>query len=186
MRWSADWQMKHYLSRFSCACMVRASSRKLGMNSPSSPSWVDSPPRRLFHGGREGCGFMEARFIARSLGRSPLMTNVRTDTFPLKAFVVGNVGFVFLYCFIHLVWGQLAMPGCPESRTCQISSLTPFKETSYWRDLNSASVIWPFQSLARLPTELPTLIMKSVASSGAPWRRFSTMFLCSQKVKEPQ
>ena len=54
---------------------------------------------------------MEVRFIARSLGRSPLMTNVRTGTFPLEAFVVGNIGFVFLYHLVHLVWGQLAMPG---------------------------------------------------------------------------
>ena len=60
---------------------------------------------------------------------------------------------------------------------CQISSLTPFKETSYWRDCNSASVSWPFQSLARLLMELPTLIIKSVASLRTPWCRFSTMFL---------
>ena len=141
MRWSVDWQMKHFLSRFSWACIVRAiliwrlpsppraSSRKLGMNSPSSPSWVDSPPKWSSSSGREGPGsdragsdvssteahegrgFMEARFIARSLGRSPLMTNGRVGTFPLEAFVAGNVGFVFLYCLVHLVWGQLAMPG---------------------------------------------------------------------------
>ena len=54
---------------------------------------------------------MEARFIARSLSCSSLMTNVRTGTFPLKAFVAGNVGFVFLYRLIHLMWGQPAMPG---------------------------------------------------------------------------
>ena len=62
----------------------------------------------------------------------------------------------------------------------------PFKETSYWRDSNSACESWPYQSLSRLLTEVPTLIIKSVASSCASWRRFSTMFLCSRNVKEPQ
>ena len=54
---------------------------------------------------------MEARFIARSLSHSPLVTNMRAGAFPLEAFVAGNVGFIFLYHLIHLVWGQLAMPG---------------------------------------------------------------------------
>ena len=54
---------------------------------------------------------MEARFIARSLSRSPLMTNVRAGTFSLEVFVVSNVGFVFLYHLVHLMRGQLAMPG---------------------------------------------------------------------------
>ena len=54
---------------------------------------------------------MEMRFIARSLSCSPLVTSVRTGTFPLEAFVAGNIGFVLLYCLVHLVQGQLAMPG---------------------------------------------------------------------------
>ena len=57
MRWSPDWQMKHFLLCLSCACMVRAiliwrlpsppraSSRKLGMYSPSSSSWIGSPSK---------------------------------------------------------------------------------------------------------------------------------------------
>ena len=49
--------------------------------------------------------------VARSLSCSPLVTNVRAGAFPLKAFVAGNVGFVFLYHLIHLMWGQLAVPG---------------------------------------------------------------------------
>ena len=51
---------------------------------------------------------MEVRFIARSWSCSPLMTNARAGTFPLEVFVVGNIGFVFLYRLVHLMWGQLA------------------------------------------------------------------------------
>ena len=54
---------------------------------------------------------MAVRFIARSLSRSPLMTNVRAGTLSFKAFVVCNLGFIPLYCLIHLMQGQLAMPG---------------------------------------------------------------------------
>ena len=55
--------------------------------------------------------FVEVQFIARNLSHSPLMTNVRAGTFALKAFVVGNIGFIPFYCLVHLMWGQLAMPG---------------------------------------------------------------------------
>ena len=54
---------------------------------------------------------MKARFVARSLSCSPLMINVRAGTLPLEAFVASNVSFVLLYHLIHLMWGQLAMPG---------------------------------------------------------------------------
>ena len=54
---------------------------------------------------------MEVRSVARSLSCSPLVTTVRAGAFPLKALVVGNIGFLFLYHLIHLMWGQLVMPG---------------------------------------------------------------------------
>ena len=54
---------------------------------------------------------MEARSITRRLSCSPQLTTLRAGAFPFEAFVAGNVGFVFLYLLIHLVWGQLTMPG---------------------------------------------------------------------------
>ena len=54
---------------------------------------------------------MKVRFVARSLGHSSLVISVRAGTLPLKAFVVSYISFVFLYCLIHLMWGQLAMSG---------------------------------------------------------------------------
>ena len=54
---------------------------------------------------------MKVGFIARSLSHSPLRTNMRAGALPLEAFVVGNIGFIPLYHLVHLVWGQLAMPG---------------------------------------------------------------------------
>ena len=52
---------------------------------------------------------MEARFVPRSLGCSPLMVSMRTGTLSLKAFVMGNISLVFLDHLIHLMWGQPAM-----------------------------------------------------------------------------
>ena len=54
---------------------------------------------------------MKARFVARSLGHSPLMIDVRAGTLPLEAFVASYISFVLLYRLIHLMWGQLAMSG---------------------------------------------------------------------------
>ena len=54
---------------------------------------------------------MEVRFVARSLSCSPLVTNMRAGALPLEAFVVGNVGLIPLHHLVHLMWGQLAMPG---------------------------------------------------------------------------
>ena len=54
---------------------------------------------------------MKARFIARSLCCSPLVANGRAGALPLEAFVAGNVGFLPFYHLIHLMWGQLAVPG---------------------------------------------------------------------------
>ena len=54
---------------------------------------------------------MEARFIARSLSHSPLMTNMRAGALSLEAFVVCNIGFIPLYHLVHLMQSQLAMPG---------------------------------------------------------------------------
>ena len=54
---------------------------------------------------------MEARFIARSLSCSPLVTDMRAGALPFEGFVVGNVGFIPLYHLVHLMRSQLAMPG---------------------------------------------------------------------------
>ena len=54
---------------------------------------------------------MEARFIARGLSHGPLVTNMGAGALPLEAFVAGNIGFIPLYHLVHLMQGQLAMPG---------------------------------------------------------------------------
>ena len=96
-----------------------------------------------------------------------LLASGGTRALALQPLVGGHVRFVLLDRLIHLM-------GCQETSPCnfriqymRISCRTPFKETSYWRDSNSACESWPCQSLSRLLTEVPTLIMKSVASSCA-------------------
>ena len=92
-----------------------------------------------------------------------------------------------LHRFKEMVKLKLALPlAILESRTCLISSLTPFRETSYWRNQSSLSVSSPFQSLPRLLTEVPTLIRKSMAASWGFWLRFCMAFCCSLKVSNPQ
>ena len=54
---------------------------------------------------------MEVGFVVGGLSHSPLVVSVRAGTLPFKAFIMGYVRLVLLNCLIHLMRGQLAMPG---------------------------------------------------------------------------
>ena len=122
----------------------------------------------LFHLRSESRSLMEARFIVGGLARCFLLASGGTRALALQPLVAGHVRFVLLDCLIHLMGVKGPHLAISESSTCRISCRTPFKETSYWRDSNSACESWPCQSLSRLLMEVPTLIIKSVASSCAP------------------
>ena len=147
---------------------------------PSSVGWASwhwsTGASDLFHLRGESCSLMEARFIVGDLARCFLVWQPAEglELWPLQPLVAGHVRFVLLDRLIHLMGcqGDLALQFQNPAHAGSPVGL-PFKETSYWRDSNSACESWPCQSLSRLLTEVPTLIMKSVASSCAPWRRFS-------------
>ena len=133
--------------------------------------------------GSECCGLMEPRLVPLGLTGGLQLTSRGTCTLSIQPPVPGYIGLVFLDGLVHLLGPQAAVS---ESSTCLISSFTPFSETSFCKARSSHSVSSSFQSLARLLTEVPTRIKKSMAASLDLWRRFSIAFLCSLKVREPQ
>ena len=54
---------------------------------------------------------MKTGFVPGSLRHSPLVVSMRTGTLSFEAFVMSNVGLVFLNQLIHLMQGQMAMSG---------------------------------------------------------------------------
>ena len=127
----------------------------------AGPPGVDQPGFRLFHLRGESCSLMEARFIVGSLARCFLLASGGTRALALQPLVASHVRFILLDRLIHLMRCQGTLPRNFRIQHVPISCRTPFKETSYWRDSNSACESWPCQSLSRLLTEVPTLIMKS-------------------------
>ena len=121
---------------------------------------------RFDHRGSRSHGFMKLRLVTRGVASGLLLTGGQTGTLTFQPLIACHICLIFLDGLIHLLRGQLApILVTLESRTCLISSWTPFKETSYWMDQSSFSVSSSFQSLPKLLTEVPTLIKRSMAAS---------------------
>ena len=112
--------------------------------------------------GNECCGLMEPRLVPRGLTGGLRLICWGTCTFSIQPPVPVSYFLTASYICWGVRWPSLL--AISESNTCLISSFTPFNETLFCKARSSHSVSSSFQSLARLLTEVPTRIRKSMAA----------------------
>ena len=130
---------------------------------------------------------MESRLIARGLASSLWLSGGQTGTLALKPLITGYVGFVLFDCLIHLMWSQFAaILGYLGVQNVPYFFMDSVHGDLVLEGLKLFVCQFIFQSFPKLLTEVPTLIKKSMAASQGSWQRFSIVFLCSLKVRDPQ
>ena len=89
----------------------------------------------LRDGGSKSRGLMKSRLVTRRMASGPWLTGGQTGTFAFEPLIMGYVGFVSFNSLIHLLRSQFAsILGYLGVQNVSYLLMTPFKETSYWRD----------------------------------------------------